>query len=98
MQDLFVALKIFLLLTEKLGFLAARLGFELFTCHISFFFLIARHRSTVFLDGMLAISNISLKTGGLHLECQLQHSNENKGSGAVLELSISFSSFSTKNY
>lgn len=85
MQDLFLALKGFLLLGEKLGFLAARLEFELFTCHISFF-----PYCTVFLDGMLTISDVSLKTEGLHLECQLQHSNENKGSDLHI---IEFSGF-----
>lgn len=82
MRDLFLASKGFLLLNEKLFVLAARLGFELFTCPICvfFFFHIARHRSNIFLDGVLTISNISLKTG-LHLECQMPYRNENKGSG-----------------
>lgn len=37
-QDLFLALKGFLLLGEKLDFLAARLGLELFICHMYIYF------------------------------------------------------------
>lgn len=81
MQNLFLSLKGFSLLNEKLGFFSCWTWIWTFCLPYIFFFLIARHRSSVFLDGILAISNISLKTEGLHLECQLQYRNENKGSG-----------------